>query len=694
MKKTGRKLFFFLHIILGIILILCISSNAYADGGSGSNPPSIFQHDNGGNNDGNIQNEIDRQNINKVTLSDNENKDTAENESDSTPWELIKKKQNDDGEKSGGKLPPIEPVKVNESPTSKSPGNEVKIEKTEGILKGCSIQFQDENFPFEDNPPAYLDGKVYICAGDPDFKKLMDKMGLTYSWLSYAGKLFIYSRRGSINWKTGTKKATVGEREINLPSASHQDFGNDYLPLDSLANLLNLHIYETGNKFEIRPGIFISSEFSSEEKTLNLIMHAVSEIKYKAIYQANPPAIRFIIPKACYRRPIDKFFVEGIQIRINGKVDPDNLYITMEFPPHWKGEIIRDSHKNEIMVKMKTNVVYPYGAKDETLKDIEITEVGDQVYTLFKTTSVVQYHWSYDRDEGVLYVDLPLCKPSSSLGVKSFKSKLIRKMDVTVLQPGGLNITRIRLDLKPGASFMIGPPEDQKDYSFALLIGPHSKIPDPSQEMGGSAVLMLVGDGNRIIVIDPGHGGSDPGACSHGMKEKDLTLDISKKLARELTRLGWKVYLTRHTDTDVTYPGSPDRDELQARADVANKHNAAVFISIHCNASVKSSVRGSSYHWYKRKDREFAKALEGSLGSNIGTIDKGARRDQFYVLSHTKVPAVLIEAAFMTNSHDAKILANPGYRKKIAMRLARSISRYVNHLNLARKRQTPERAEE
>ncbi|MCD4782652.1 MAG: N-acetylmuramoyl-L-alanine amidase [Candidatus Eremiobacteraeota bacterium] len=694
MKRTGRKLFFFLSIITGIILLLCISSNAHANDGDGANPPSVSQHDNRKNDDGSIQHEIDRQDINKVTPSGNESKDTEENESDSTPWELTKKKQNADGEQSGGKLPPIEPVKKKESPALKSPGDEVKIEKTEGILKGYSIQFSDEIFSFKDNPPAYLDGKIFICAGDPDFKKLMDKMGLTYSWLSYSGKLFIYSRRGSINWKTDTKKATVGEREINLPSASHQNFGKDYIPMDSLANLLNLHIYEVGNKFEIRPEISISSEFSSKKKTLNLIMHAVSEIKYKARYQANPPAIRFIIPRTSYRRPTDKFFVEGVQVRINGKVDPDNLYVTMEFPPHWKGEIIKDSYTNEILVKMKTNVVYPYGAKDETLKEVEITQVGDQVYTLFKTTSVVQYHWSYDRDEGVLYVDLPLCKPSSSLDVKGFKSKLIRKMDVTVLQPEGLNITRIRLDLKPGASFMIGPPEDQKNYSFALLIGPHSKIPDPSPEMGGSAILMLAGDGNRVIVIDPGHGGSDPGACSHGMKEKDLTLDIAKKLARELTRLGWKVYLTRHTDTDVTYPGSPDRDELQARVDVANKHNAAVFISIHCNASLNSSVRGSSYHWYKREDCKFAKALEGSLGPSIGTIDKGARKDQFYVLNHSKVPAVLIEAAFMTNSHDAKILANPGRRKKIATRLARSISRYVNYLNLARKERPMERAEE
>jgi len=689
-KRQGKKLFFFLSIFLGILLLLCISSSGYAEEGDSSFSPSITLHNNRGNDETGLQNKSDFQEINKISLSDNK----EENESESTPWELRKKNQNNNEEQSGGQLPPIESVEKKEIPDLKTPDNEVKIGKTEGILKGYSIQFRNEVFPFEQNPPAYLDGKVYICADDPDFKKLMDKMELTYSWLSYSGKLFIYDRRGSINWKTDTRKATVGDREIDLPSCSHQDFGKEYIPMDSLANLLNLHIYEVGNRFEIRPGISISSEVSKEEKTLNLIMHSVSEIKYKAIYQANPPAIRFVIPKTCYRKPIDKFFVEGVQVRINGKVDPNNLFVTMEFPHHWKGEIIKDSYKNEILVKMKPNVVYPYGAKDETLKDVEITEVGDQVYTLFKTTSVVQYHWSYDSDEGVLYVDLPLCKPAPTLGVNGFKSKLIRKMDVMLLEPEGLNITRIKINLKPGASFMIGPPEDQKDYSFALLIGPHSKIPDPSPEMGGSTILMMAGDGNRIIVIDPGHGGSDPGACSHGMKEKDLTLHISKMLARELTKLGWKVYLTRHTDTDVTYPGSPDRDELQARADVANRYNAAVFISIHCNASVNSSVRGSSYHWFKKKDHQFAKALEGCLGPNIGTIDKGSYRDQFYVLSHTKVPAVLIEAAFITNSHDAKILANPGYRKKIAQQLAKSISRYVNQMNLARKGQPVERAEE
>ena len=601
---------------------------------------------------------------------------------DATPWEL-KDKKSSGSQPSFRKLPTLQNVKT----TKKNPEKTVvKLDKKEGLIPGFHLRFNDKVFEFKDNPLAHLNGKIYVCASDPDFKKLFDEMGLTYSWFSYSGKLFIYLRKGSVNWNTNSTTATVGDSEVTVPTLPSKSFSTDYIPLDSLATLLSFQLCENGNEFEFRPTVHLASEFSKENKTLNILLLSATEIKYEAKYQANPPAIRLKVPRGAYERDIDRLFVEGVQVRVNSKVDPDNLYITAEFPPHWKGEVIPTSYKNEVVIRMKPNLMYQYGIKDETLKDFKLIKAGKQVYAQFGTSAPVQYFWSWDKDEGTLYIDIPFCSPSSNIQLQGFKSEMIKNMDMTTLQPEGINITRFRIDMKQGAAFMIGPPEKQKGHSFALLIGPADTIPHPTPLVGGYHILTICG-GNDIIVIDPGHGGSDPGACNSqiGIKEKHITLDISKRMAAILSKRGWKVYLTRHTDSDVTYPGSPDADELQARADVANKCKASAFISIHCNASYSKKLRGSSYHWWKPQDKELTHALKGSLGSNIGTLNKGARKDQFYVLSHSRVPACLVETAFMSNPKDAKLLASPAYRQKIAERLAIALTRFLHQKNLARK---------
>lgn len=716
LKRYGKA---FILFTLILVVMFTTGQQVFAAGGPGGQP-GISEDDNSNDGSGNLQNELDRVNPGdpgnapktapektknkkgedcpkaeppkKSTPAPKAEKSGEEDSTEAVPWEMQQQKKNT---VEGGKLPDLDGMNPAPKPVDKKPP--VKVKKNEGLNRNFSLRFRDKIYQFSENPLALIKGKLYVCVSDPDFKRMFDEMGLTYSWFSYSGKLFIYMRKGSIKWNTGTTTAAVGDRAVDLPACVSKTFGDDYLPVESLAKLLNFQVIETGAVFEVKPSISVASEFSSENKTLNILVSSASQVKYDARYQANPPAIRLTLPRAGYEKELDKFFVEGVEVRVNNQVDPDNLYLTVEFPPHWKGEIIPTSYKNEVVMQMKPNLVYAYDSKDESLKSVDVQRYGDQIYALFNTSSGVQYYWSYDKDEGTLYIDLPFCKPGFATRLKNYKTEWIKSMELSTLQPDGINITRIRIDLKPGADFMIGPPEKQEGHSFALLVGPAKKIPDPSPRVGGSSIMMLAGGGgNNIIVIDPGHGGSDPGACNGamGLREKDITLDIAKQMASILTKHGWKVYLTRYRDTDLTYPGSPDRDELQARCDVANRLNASLFISIHCNASVSRNLKGSSYHWYKKKDKSPAIYLSGSLGQNIGTQDKGIRRDQFYVLSHCKVPAVLVETAFISNAHDAQLLASDICRKKIAVLLSSAIGKYLRESNMARKERKEEDAEE
>jgi N-acetylmuramoyl-L-alanine amidase len=180
----------------------------------------------------------------------------------------------------------------------------------------------------------------------------------------------------------------------------------------------------------------------------------------------------------------------------------------------------------------------------------------------------------------------------------------------------------------------------------------------------------------RLIVIDPGHGGSDTGSEHGGLKEADLTLDMAKRVRDILVARGWLVKLTRETDVDVYAPNDSPHDELQARVDVANKAGARLFVSIHANAFINSGPYGTTCYISKPEDVPLGRMLEGQLAQD-GTKDDGVVKSHLYVTYHTRMPAVLVETAFLTNPSDYALLASAAWRQKVAEEIADGIGQYT-----------------
>lgn len=197
--------------------------------------------------------------------------------------------------------------------------------------------------------------------------------------------------------------------------------------------------------------------------------------------------------------------------------------------------------------------------------------------------------------------------------------------------------------------------------------------------MGHTSKEVTVSGKGRTICIDAGHGGSDPGALNRsvGINEKQVTLDIATKLAQLLKKQGWNVIMTRSSDRDVSWAGSSAKQELGARARVANDYGADLFVSIHANASVNPGINGTSIHWYKSADYRLAKLMEGGVMGATGRKNRGLVKNRFYVLAHTQMPAVLVETAFLTNSTEGRLLADPDYRSRIARGIASGLQIYA-----------------
>ncbi len=180
----------------------------------------------------------------------------------------------------------------------------------------------------------------------------------------------------------------------------------------------------------------------------------------------------------------------------------------------------------------------------------------------------------------------------------------------------------------------------------------------------------------RLIVIDPGHGGSDIGTMHGGVSEAQLTLDMAKRLRDLLVAQGWQVKMTRETDVDVYQPNDSARDELAARDDVANKAGARMFISIHVNAFINSGPYGTTTYISKPDDVALARAIERHLASD-GTKDDGIVKSHLYVTLHAKMPAALVETAFLSNPSDYALLTSPAWRQKVAQEIADGIGQYA-----------------
>lgn len=181
----------------------------------------------------------------------------------------------------------------------------------------------------------------------------------------------------------------------------------------------------------------------------------------------------------------------------------------------------------------------------------------------------------------------------------------------------------------------------------------------------------------RLIVIDPGHGGSDPGSYRGDAVEKTITLDISKRLRDILTARGWQVMMTRNDDRDVFAPNDSAHDELQARDDVGNHNGARVFVSVHVNAFMNAGPHGATVFYYKPSDLALAQAVDKRIASELSLKNDGVVKDKLYVVHHANMPATLIETAFVSNPDDRALLQSPQWRQQMAQAIADGIQDYA-----------------
>ena len=172
------------------------------------------------------------------------------------------------------------------------------------------------------------------------------------------------------------------------------------------------------------------------------------------------------------------------------------------------------------------------------------------------------------------------------------------------------------------------------------------------------------------VVIDPGHGGSDCGAIRDNITEKEITLDISKRVQEILIKQGFNVQMTRDVDETVS---------LQERVEFSESIQPDVFISVHVNSSEKPAITGIETHYYRQESLSLAQTIHASMVSNINANNRGLFKSKFYVINHTTAPAILVEIGFLSNAEEREELISEKRREATAKAIAEGVQNYFRN---------------
>lgn len=271
---------------------------------------------------------------------------------------------------------------------------------------------------------------------------------------------------------------------------------------------------------------------------------------------------------------------------------------------------------------------------------------------------------------------------------------------------GDLNYTSFRLhnperfviDLQNqrGVSDAVVPQPEHLDHLKAIRVG----APDPTKNTGrlvldlaGENVAVIPGEAGSVnelsfvigeaadpvagltappgtvLVLDAGHGGSDPGAQRGFVKEKELTLAIAQKTRAKLAASGIKVIMTRSDDTFVT---------LQDRVTITNTTKPDMFLSVHINSLESTNdIHGIETYYQTDMSRALAQSIHESLVSELDAPNRNIRKAKFYVVNRAEVPAVLAEVGFISNKGERDKLVSEDYQEKIAGALTKGAILYL-----------------
>jgi N-acetylmuramoyl-L-alanine amidase len=285
--------------------------------------------------------------------------------------------------------------------------------------------------------------------------------------------------------------------------------------------------------------------------------------------------------------------------------------------------------------------------------------IGDNI--IVYTLTPCEYTYSLKKD--ILEIKLKSTYQGVDRSTYNYPSSaLLEKMTIQE-SSGAPPLTTLRIETKNLGDYRIFQTSD--DNALNIVLTSDRRSEDKT---------------NKLVVLDPGHGGRDTGANGSYLHEKDVNLDIALQAGKILSSRGFDIAYTRDDDTYLTQT---------ERCTIANQLNAAVFVAVHCNSSTTPTSEGTETYYYAslddpalfmQKDQraELAGLLQKNLVAKLQRLNRGVKQSNFTVITGTDMPSALIETAFINNPVEEACLADSGFRSRAARAVADAITEYMN----------------
>ncbi|AEY65287.1 N-acetylmuramoyl-L-alanine amidase [Clostridium sp. BNL1100] len=395
---------------------------------------------------------------------------------------------------------------------------------------------------------------------------------------------------------------------------------------------------------------------------------------YKLTTQAKKINDRLIIPVDFIKN------IKSLSATVDSKSKSINIKTVKAAPPKNENQNVKPEKPSEPVKDKPADEPEKVPVKQVLSSYLTYVSNQDRVYFAFKgialtsTGSTIKKYFTenYDKESGRYTITIS-AKANLKLAENTYKIDDDYVDSIAISRNKETLVTNFDFNVKKEFTFYTSYNEDLKQTEVNLLT--------PAKE------------GERLVVIDAGHGGVDPGASGGSTREKDVNLDIALKLEKLLKAKNVNTFMLRQDDTFVG---------LYDRPYIANALNATLFLSIHNNSFDKSTAKGTETLYYPEKagdksftGQKFAQLIQNSLMSRLDTYNrKTVSRPGLVVLKYTHMPSSLAEIGFLSNPGDLQRLNNQDFQQKTAEALCDAIVKGLDQINKEQKNKKEENKKE
>lgn len=539
-------------------------------------------------------------------------------------------------------------------------------------------------------PARITNGRTFV-----PLRFIVENMGANVHWDSKTSGIEIIKGGSKLKLTLDSKQINVNGKETAMDIAPYVDSGRTLVPVRFVSEYLGYRVgWESNERFVILSnpiaftvnGQALTNPYEPikiHNETYFPIFELAKHLNVKVVEQENSNSYSFVYQ---VQSPI-----QSVSTSESSEEHTEDKEEASRFEALAKSDI-KEEQESEAQ-EQTTDEEQAIESVTNVLPDSEIVTIDGVKMVQFKWVDLLlgtTSSWETGTNVLEMYKELPFGQLKQVLfeeGVFSLQLTNIKKENIEHFFLGSphrlvidLPQTVLGEDLLPDqGSEKIIP--IQYETVEQIRVGQFSLLPktvrvvfDLNHRSGvkfeevGENLNITIEKRNTLVVVDPGHGGKDPGAIGKYSNEATIVLSVSQKISKLLEEdPDFDVMLTR---TDNTFLS------LDERVEIANDSRADMFLSVHANSINRSSVGGTETFVFYNADKTFGSIVHKHLIETTGLTNRGLKEAGFRVIRGTKMPAALIEIAFLSNQHEEKLLNDPVFQDKVALAMYNAIREY------------------